>query len=287
MPNLIAPWLAAAVLGLSLTAPAAAKTAAKTTAPAAAPAVAPAEAATPAHTPPEQQLRDEQVVRAAMEAAAQGGPKALGRHVRKLQAVLDHAPASFPLREERDGLIILRADEGHDALAQTLISLLGAASKGQEASVVREYNTYPVAALMVASNAIERRRPEAALTALDKGLEIQPDNPMLVSEKATALYQLDRAPEALALLDSWLAPDRKVARSYKARMLRAKGYGLIETDRLDEAEAAYRAALELEPDHGLAKNQLQHIAELRAGGPRGEPSLTTVRKAATSGPLKP
>jgi tetratricopeptide (TPR) repeat protein len=271
MTRAIAGWLAALLLTLPVSAPAVAQTRV----------AAAAAGEAPAHTPPAPQLRDEQVVKAAMEASGKGGLKALGRHVRKVEAVLDRAPASFPMQENRDGLIILRADEGHDAMAQTLISLLGAGPQGKEAAVVREYNTYPMAALIVASHAIERKRPAAALTALDKGLAMQPDNPMLVSEKAAALYQLKRAPEALALLDEWLAPDRKVARSYKARMLRAKGYGLIETDRLNEAEAAYQAALEVEPGHALAKNQLQYIAELRTGGQRRTPAMTTSERSAT------
>jgi Flp pilus assembly protein TadD len=50
-------------------------------------------------------------------------------------------------------------------------------------------------------------------------------------------------------------------------MRRGRGFVLTELGRLDEAEAAYRESLKIEPDSERAKNELQYIARLKAGGP--------------------
>ena len=43
------------------------------------------------------------------------------------------------------------------------------------------------------------------------------------------------------------------------------GFSLTELRRYDEAEAAYRASLALEPEHGGALAELAYIAKLKAG----------------------
>jgi Flp pilus assembly protein TadD len=49
---------------------------------------------------------------------------------------------------------------------------------------------------------------------------------------------------------------------------------LVELGRLDEAEAALRAALELEPDSAVARQELEYIAELRTRGPAARAPIT-------------
>jgi Flp pilus assembly protein TadD len=110
-----------------------------------------------------------------------------------------------------------------------------------------------------------------ALKVLDHGLALQPDNPVLVSEKGAALAVQRRFAEALSLYDDWFARQGGPEDTPRyARLLRARGFALIELKRLDEAEAAYRQALEIEPDNAGAKHELAYIAELRAGqaGPK-------------------
>jgi cytochrome c-type biogenesis protein CcmH/NrfG len=46
-------------------------------------------------------------------------------------------------------------------------------------------------------------------------------------------------------------------------------------NRLDDAEAAYRTSLELQPDHRLALAQLDYIAKRRTGEARAvDPTIT-------------
>ena len=53
--------------------------------------------------------------------------------------------------------------------------------------------------------------------------------------------------------------------------MRGRGSVLLQAGQLDAAEAAYRAALALEPDNEVARNELGYIEHLHAGGPASEP----------------
>lgn len=50
----------------------------------------------------------------------------------------------------------------------------------------------------------------------------------------------------------------------KPLVLRGIGFALIELDRLDEAQLAFEASLEVEPSSELAKNELIYIEQVRA-----------------------
>ncbi|MGA2877292.1 MAG: hypothetical protein ABSE82_17390, partial [Nitrososphaerales archaeon] len=102
-----------------------------------------------------------------------------------------------------------------------------------------------------------------AMLCLEKGLEIEPDHPRLWIEKGFLLNRLKHHQEALecyqhaAVVRSW-APKSQIARAF-----RGKGSSLIDLGRLDEAEIAYRMALELEPDDRKAPKELEYIAHAR------------------------
>jgi tetratricopeptide (TPR) repeat protein len=55
--------------------------------------------------------------------------------------------------------------------------------------------------------------------------------------------------------------------AWQGRALRGEGFSLVELHRLDDAEAAYREALTLDPTDAQAKKELDYIATLRAHGP--------------------
>lgn len=225
-----------------------------------------------------QEAADEKAVMAALTAMGRGGFPELGKHVPALRQVLDRAPARYPLIETRGDVTVMRSDDA--VLGNTLVAALTGARPGRQTSVVQGFNTYPMAALVLASHAVEMGRPQEAITYLDKGLALQPESHFLNSEKAAALSQLGRDAEAVDLLSRWLETSPASDPANRARVLRSKGFSLINLDRLDEAEAAYRESLELAPNHGLALSQLKYIAELRAGGPRRKGGLTTADKAA-------
>ena len=50
----------------------------------------------------------------------------------------------------------------------------------------------------------------------------------------------------------------------KPLVLRGIGFALTELDRLDEAQLAFEASLEVEPSSELAKNELIYIEQVRA-----------------------
>jgi len=104
---------------------------------------------------------------------------------------------------------------------------------------------------------------ERALFCIDCGLQLEPDHPELWNEKGYLLGRLNRHQEAFdcyvrgASVRVWTPPTQI------ARALRGQGVQLVELDRLDEAEAALRQSLELEPDSENALNELGYIEDLR------------------------
>jgi tetratricopeptide (TPR) repeat protein len=65
-----------------------------------------------------------------------------------------------------------------------------------------------------------------------------------------------------------LSPDRTT----HAQAYRGIGFSLIELERLDDAETAFRQALRLEPDSESTKWELDYIAHLRRGGAKQDSS---------------
>jgi len=193
---------------------------------------------------PAQPSADERTVAAAMAALNHDGYAALAKHLTAVKAVLDHAPQNL-------------------------------AAGSPEAQV------YGSAAMLLAAFSNELKRYEEAARYGDIGLRYTPADDHLVTETALAYGSLNREDEALRLLDGWLSAASASDPRTKARVLRAKGFNLIELNRLDEAEAAYRASLDLEPDHQGAKNELTYIAGLRRGKAPTGSVTTTYGKAKT------
>jgi tetratricopeptide (TPR) repeat protein len=200
-----------------------------------------------------------------------------------LRTVLAHAPASYPMIEARGDHVLVRAVAPEQIATLSLLAGLQAAGAGGKKTVYVDatFNTYPLAALILGSDAVGRRQPDEAIAWLDKGLALQPDNLYLVTEKGTALAMLGRAADALALYDATLAlGDRTGDAKSQARLRRGRGWALIELGRLDEAEADYKLSLSLEPGHGGAQRELKYIADHRAGLAKNEPTqLYTAEEA--------
>ena len=223
--------------------------------------------------PPAAEREGLKVYRRALADAQKSGAKALRRHRAALREVLDEAPAAYPKYEV----------EGQDwtvrtfALAETIL-LMAAAGKsakegGEPIRLIVQPNLYPEVALLLGSEAVERGDYADAIAQMDRGLALQPAHGGLVVEKASALSAQGRAAEAYALVEGALRSGDLGVVPYVPILLRQKGFALIELDRLDEAKAAYEAALTLEPESKLAKSQLAYIAGLQKGAPQDEPRL--------------
>jgi tetratricopeptide (TPR) repeat protein len=236
-----------------------------------------------------QEAKDQAVVTKVMQSGSLQAAKAFEDD---LVAVLGHAPAAYPQIERRSDMTIVRSTSGQGGMAAAILLSAINGKDGKSGTIATGFNTYPMAALLLGSIANERRDPRKAIEFLDRGLALQPDNLMLVTEKGAAMVVLRRFSDALALYENAEKIDfvtKMLMPGGEARLLRGKGFALIELKRLEEAQAAYEAALKLEPNHAGAKAELDYIRKLRAGGDQRNIDLVTGDKAkdGATAPAKP
>jgi tetratricopeptide (TPR) repeat protein len=122
---------------------------------------------------------------------------------------------------------------------------------------------------------------------LDSGLQLESDHPEFWNEKAYLLGRLKRHQESLdcyrraASVRDW-APAQQVARA-----LRGQGVQLVNLNLLDEAEAALRRSLELEPDSEVARNELGYIEGVRSKGEAEKEELSWFLQSFINPPTDP
>jgi len=224
---------------------------------------------------------DQRIVDETIRASNSGGYAALATHLDALRDVLAHAPSCYPEVERRGDDVIVRSDADSSAiLALTVV----AAGQHRNTRVVRGPNPYGNASLLLGAYSNEMRNFEDAIAWLDRGLALQPREQHLVLEKATALGQLRRFDEQVALLQAELNDPWASLSLDTARFQRNLGIALIDLNRLDEAEAALREAIRLQPDNPRAENELRYLAQLRAGGQRTTASMGHVGEDAPPAP---
>ncbi len=218
---------------------------------------------------PRQEKRDLDLVERAMRDMQTRGFAGLDRHLPALRRALDGAPAAYPQMEQRvKGEWIIRSDDMGETMVLATVVQSMAGSDGVSAMTVRQQpNVYPLIALILGSEAVERRRFDDAVAVLDRGLALQGDDWMLLKEKASALQSGGRHDEALAVLDQALASASLRIVMNAGPLHRGRGFSLIEQGRLKEARLAYDEALKLNPEDGHAKRQLAYIDGLEAGQP--------------------
>jgi tetratricopeptide (TPR) repeat protein len=123
---------------------------------------------------------------------------------------------------------------------------------------------------------VKRKQFEQALAYLEQGQILEPTNPKFIFEKATALMHCGRKEEALAHYAQVKELGPYVSGIDLAISLRGQGFSLIELERLDDAESAFRRALEIDPTSQIALNELRYIAHLRKGGAAQQAGSTAV-----------
>lgn len=221
---------------------------------------------------PAQWEKDIALADAVFSDAGSGGILAVGRHAGAIKSALSGAKRLFPgpLKGEA-GLVVLA-----DGPAETAAALAGAIKSGG-GDVTALANPYPPMAMVLGSYYVETGKFKEALAALDAGLALSPlpkarlgeSVPDLISERGVVLTHLKRFKEAVANFDIGIALKAMDGKA-RARLYRGKGFALTEMGQLDEAEAAYKASLKLEPGNKIAKGELAYIAGLKAGkGPMG------------------
>jgi len=111
---------------------------------------------------------------------------------------------------------------------------------------------------------ISAERLDNTLVCIAKGLELEPDHPVLWIGRGYTLNRIGRHQEALeayriaATVRPW-TPQRVTARA-----LRGQGSALIDLARFSEAKDAYNASLELDPESELANKELGYIEQALA-----------------------
>lgn len=224
-----------------------------------------------------QERRDLDLAERAMRDVQARGFAGVDRHLPALRRALDGAPATYPQMEQRSKEEwIIRTDDIAETMALVAMVQATAMKDGVYAVTVRQQaNVYPLIALILGSEAVERQRLDEAVQTLDRGLALQPDDWTLLKEKASALQFAGRHDEALAMLDQALASESLRIVLNAGPLHRGRGFSLIEQGRLKEARAAYDEALKLDPDDAAAKGQLAYIDGLEAGQPPVAPSVVS------------
>jgi tetratricopeptide (TPR) repeat protein len=218
--------------------------------------------------------KDFAVLKEALPTFSGGRIAQLAPYAPAFETALVNAKAYFPGGALVDGKIYVLSD----GPAENLLALTAAAAAAKKADApnlptVSVANFYPLMAMGLASYYDETGKPQDAIRVLDEGLALSV-NPkaalgahvgQMMGEKGFALGVLKRFDEGLAVYDQGLA-NKAVPTPEHARMQRGRGFILTETGGLDDAEAAYRASLEIEPNNPRALNELAYIAKLKAGG---------------------
>jgi tetratricopeptide (TPR) repeat protein len=184
-----------------------------------------------------------------------------------LKAALGHAPDVVSHPEHCGDSIIVYSDELSDVL--TISGMIEGHEKDFGASKAEQHETlpYPLLAFVVGWVAFENEDFQAAHDAYAKGLLNDPNYDSLIMEDTLALAALHRSPEALGQLDAYLARNPDLPDAMRANALRKRGYVLVELERWDEAEAAYKDSLKLEPNDETAQSELEYITANRPSKP--------------------
>ena len=113
--------------------------------------------------------------------------------------------------------------------------------------------------------AAEKKDFSKSLDILKKIESVAPISAGTAGERGYILNQVGRPDEALSSYQK--AYDLSINYSsqtpFRAMALRGIGYALIDLHRLDEAEKAFIASLEIEPTSNIAKSELSYIQGLR------------------------
>ena len=123
----------------------------------------------------------------------------------------------------------------------------------------------PAAYKAAAFLAVRANDSSAALSYLDRAEELAPHWAEPLAERAYLVGKLGDRAASLEIYQAALGlTERYPSSAYlKPLVLRGIGFALIELDRLDEAQRALEASLDLEPTSELAKNELIYIQQVR------------------------
>lgn len=214
----------------------------------------------------EQESADAEKVDEAIQVLRRGD---LERAAALLTEVIRNTPFDYAFTDEHEDNVFLRFWDQEQFVYYVM-------TQNPQKNVHWTRNAYGRAFYYMGFLLVEAKQYEEALKPLAHGLLLEPEQPLFRLETGKALAMLRRNDSSLREYEAVLSRGDAVAPTPRAAALRGKGCQLIELTRLDEAEHALLASLELDPNSPVAHNELQYIAHLRAGGSPGAPSATTL-----------
>jgi tetratricopeptide (TPR) repeat protein len=199
-----------------------------------------------------------------------------------LEAALTGMPKDWtPTRDETDFLVVAFWNQ------EEFLAYTDHKAQHLTKSIMWVSESYSKAWYQLAITHSKQGHFEEALFSIDCGLRLESDHPEFWNEKAYLFGRLKRHQESLdcyrraASARDW-APSQQVARA-----LRGQGVQLVDLNRLDEAEAALRSSLELEPDSEVARNELGYIEGLRSQGEAEKEELPWFMQSVINPPTDP
>lgn len=146
---------------------------------------------------------------------------------------------------------------------ETLLYMGMAASQKQSAIAISP--NWCTALYLKAFALIDQKRLDEGLPYLTRAIGMAPYHAHFLNELGYLHQTARRWPEALdayakAEGAAGMAPDSEKT-SEQARAMRGTGFVLIEQEKWDEAEAAFKKCLKLDPNDAKAKSELQYIKE--------------------------
>lgn len=185
-------------------------------------------------------------------------------------------------------------------MTETLIYMATAGvaqeKRKSQTSVIALDGTWTDALVLKAYALSELRRPDDAKTVLQQAIALSPNYPAPWIELGS-VYQ--SAKDWPAAMDAYqhaedatdFMEDGQTKNENLGRAFRGKGFVLTELGKLDESEALYKRCLKLNPDDGMAKQELAYIADLRKAQaskiPETAPATTSAPPEVTPGSLTP
>lgn len=224
-----------------------------------------AQSSVPAHSFP--WTRAHALLATLQHEVSAGGIMAVAPHAAELEQILIKPQLTYGVVS--DGKLTIYVLTDGPAEAMVALAVLGH-QKGARAVALT--NPYPLLSLYLASYYDEIKRPDQALHVLDTGLKLSPISgvrlgetvPNLIAERGAALAGLKHWQDEVNNENAGLKLG-SMSDNLRALLYRGRGFALTELGRLDEAEAAYKESLKLEPGNPRAEHELQYIAGLRAG----------------------
>ncbi len=183
-----------------------------------------------------------------------------------LLIIYDHIPVEGYLNSfEKDGKLYYKFWD-YDEFMSYCNTL-----KGKDIELIWIGNAYPRCCYMLAIICIERGEFEDALRFLYKGLELEPDHPLLMSEMGLLFGQIGSSTSDKELFHNAITCYENAYKSrpfntdsQKARALRGTGYILIELGEFELAKAFYESSLTFDESE-LARNELDVIKKHLSG----------------------